>query len=612
MLEKTIGNLIADIRREQNITQSDLCEGLCTTLILKKLESGERVPDVLLVDRFLQRLGKSPDMFEVLLSDEEYELMVERDEIEALLDKKEYLEAEKRIEKYREHAIAAESIQQQYYYQIKAVIEKGKGRHDTCISHLEKAINCTVPLFSWDLKRKILLCVTEIEVLIMLADEYFEVGKIADAELLLDFLIEYIEENYSDSGEVVKIYPKVVYLQVVRKENSKKCMQCLARCEKAFNYMIKEGTTIFLPEIMKILADMYFEMHLEKKARRLNKQLVSLEEVYYEMGYALYLSECDMGWFKESFRRGYYLCSEIVRGQRITLGLSQEEVSEGIYENPESLARVEAGRQMPTPKKLALLMEKLGLQIGRYNGYLFTNDYTMLEQRKKINTLVSKKEREDAKIELEKLRILLDISNPVNRQYLETEDALLNYKLGMISAEEFYEKSLKTLDITYVSAENIILRIPMKQEAIILNQLAISLWQQGRVSQGTELFRRVNNCYEKGKIHMKYQLRSRGVILQNYTKALEEEGHIEEAIEICKKGLLLEIMAGKGDSIDMYLSEKVCFVEKTNLDEQEKKKAMAKYLCQAFYISDLFENKENNNACQAYYQKIIGTQKAWY
>lgn len=612
MLEKTIGNLIADLRRDQNITQSDLCEGLCTTLILKKLESGERVPDVLLVDRFLQRLGKSPDMFEVLLSDEEYELMVERDEIEVLLDKKEYFEAEKRIEKYRENAIIAESIQQQYYYQIKAVIEKGKGRHDTCVSYLEKAINCTVPLFSLELKRKILLCVTEIEVLIMLADEYFEVGKVADAELLLDFLIKYIEENYSDSGEFVKIYPKVVYLQMVRKENSKKCMQCLARCEKALNYMIKEGTTIFLAEIMKMLVYMYTEMHLEKKARRLNNQLVSLEEVYSEMGYALYLSECDMGWFKESFRRGYYLCSEIVRGQRIALGLGQEEVSEGIYENPESLARVEAGRQMPTSKKLSLLMEKLGLRIRRYNGYLLTDDYAMLEQRKKINILVSKKEREDAKIELEKLRIMLDISNPINRQYLETEDASLNYKLGLISAEEFFEQSLNALNITYVSAKDAILRIPMKQEAIILNQLAISLWQQGHVSQGTELFRRVNKCYDEGKIHMKYQLRSRGVILQNYTKALEELGCIEEAIEICKKGLSLEIMAGKGDGIDMYLAEKVCFAEKSNVDEQEKKKAMAKYLCQAFYISDLFENKENNNACQAYYQKKIGMPKEWY
>lgn len=78
MRKKHIGSLIEDLRKKQNISRKSLCEGLCESSILSKLELGESVPNILLVDRFLQRLGKSPDMFEVLLSDDEYKAMLER------------------------------------------------------------------------------------------------------------------------------------------------------------------------------------------------------------------------------------------------------------------------------------------------------------------------------------------------------------------------------------------------------------------------------------------------------------------------------------------------------------------------------------------------------
>lgn len=612
MREKNIGNLITDLRKEQNISRNNLCEGLCEPGILSKLEMDESMPNILLVDRFLQRLGKSPDMFEVLLSDEEYNAMLERDEIEDALDRKDLTNAEKKLKAYIEKNTEPKNIQKQYHYQIKAILEKDRGNHDTSIAYLEDAINCTVPKFSMEQERKVRLCVSEIELLIMLADEYFEVGKTADAKAMLEFLISYMEENYTNSRELVKIYPKAVYLQAIHKENAGARMQCLSQCEKAFQYMIKEGTTIFLGEIMKILISIYKEMHLEKKAVRLEKQLRSLEKVYEEAEFRLYLSESSMGWFKEPIRRGYYLCSEVIRGQRLALGMSQEEVIEGIYENSESLARVEAGKQMPNHKTLGLLMEKLGLPVGRYNSDLVTDDYAVLEQQKRINNLMSRRDYENAKIELEKIRLLLDLRNPINRQYLDTEDAFFDFQLRIIGAEEFYERSLKSLEITYAIEKEILYRTPMLQEVTILNYLAIALWEQTKMEEAIVIFHRLNESYEKSKIQLKHQFYGRSVILENYAMALEVQGKLEEAHRICQKGLKMELMAGKGNGIDIYISEEMCIAEKSNLEEEEKKKAMEKYLSQAFYISDLFENKENNDVCDAYYKKVINPMVKWY
>ena len=74
--------------------------------------------------------------------------------------------------------------------------------------------------------------------------------------------------------------------------------------------------------------------------------------------------------------------------------------------------------------------------MGRYNGYLATDDYNVLELRKKINLLLSRREYEDARIEVEKMKLLLDISNPINHQFLEAKKAYLDYKLGVINEKE--------------------------------------------------------------------------------------------------------------------------------------------------------------------------------
>lgn len=612
MFKQNIGNLILHLREEMGITRKNLCEGLCGVRTLLKLEEGKIISSIFLIDRLLQRMGKSPDMFEVILSDKEYDSMIKKDEIEQLINFGNLIKAEKELDIYIKTYKEPQNIQQQYYYQIRAVLEAIKENHEVCIEYLQKSINITVPYFSIEKKQDSLLCITEIELLIMLADEYYKVNQVCYAEKLLNFLIDYIQEHYTDSGELVKIYPKAVYLQSIWKKEKGEGIQCIERCEKAFQLMIKEGTTIFLGEIMELLICFYKEIHIDKKTKQLEKQLKSLKEVYEEEKIPFYVSVNSMGWFKESLRRGYYLCSEIVRGQRIALGMSQEQLAEGIYENPESIARVEAGKQMPNLETFTLLMEKLRLAIGHYNSYLVTEDYEILELRKKVNILLSKNDCESAKIELEKLRLFMNKENPINKQYLMTTDTCLDYELKVISEEEFYKRTLEALEITYISKDDKFYRIPMEQESTILNQLAISLWKQGKLEQGIELFKCLDNCYNDGKIPIKYQFLGRGVILKNYLLLLEVANRLEDSEKIYKKGIKQDLEAGKGRGLDMYLTEKVCMIEKFDLDVVKKKKAMSKYLQQAFYISELYDKKENAKLCDAYYRKKISSTISWY
>lgn len=59
-------------REKQGISQERLCRGLCAVSALSRYENGERIPDRLLMNALIQRLGKSSDQLTTMISCQEY------------------------------------------------------------------------------------------------------------------------------------------------------------------------------------------------------------------------------------------------------------------------------------------------------------------------------------------------------------------------------------------------------------------------------------------------------------------------------------------------------------------------------------------------------------
>lgn len=79
----TVGSIIERARKEQKaISQKTLIQGICSIQTLYAIETNQYKTDILLVDILLQRLGKSPDKLEIILSQEAYQLVRQRDLIE--------------------------------------------------------------------------------------------------------------------------------------------------------------------------------------------------------------------------------------------------------------------------------------------------------------------------------------------------------------------------------------------------------------------------------------------------------------------------------------------------------------------------------------------------
>ena len=77
----------------------------------------------------------------------------------------------------------------------------------------------------------------------------------------------------------------------------------------------------------------------------------------------------------------YHLDYELVKSERIAQHLKQEELIEGIYKNASSLSNFENAKVSPNKKTFEKMMEKLDLEIGRYNGFVATDSFETMELR---------------------------------------------------------------------------------------------------------------------------------------------------------------------------------------------------------------------------------------
>ena len=110
----TIGSLIKQERKKRKISQKKLVAGLCSAQTLSMLEDDMCETDAFLMDMLLQRLGKSPDKLECIVSGEEYHRIKMRSLIEQLIVRRKRKYADYLLERYHDSFKSTDTAQQMY------------------------------------------------------------------------------------------------------------------------------------------------------------------------------------------------------------------------------------------------------------------------------------------------------------------------------------------------------------------------------------------------------------------------------------------------------------------------------------------------------------------
>lgn len=610
--------LIGKIRKDKRISQQILGRGICSVQQISKIEKGEVLPDFFLTEILLQRLGMSPDKFEIVLSLEEYEEIEARDDIIDELRQGRLEAAEKRLETFCGDAGRNQPIRQMNRFRLLGALALERGEYEAAEKNLEKAVRLTMGQVEQIVPEGRLLAGIELETLILYAQALWMRKKASQAGELLEKVLGYVKKWITDSEERARFQSKIAVVLGSIYKDAGESASCEALCGEALELLRDNDLVQCMPSLLRLLAGVYEQTGLQEKAGKMTRWKETLEQVYAHFG--LDVSVIDKLYFNTCVSQ-YYLIGEIIREERKARGLSQEELIEGIYQEPATLSRVENG-QMPDRKKLYQLMERLDMSGWRYAGAVATEDYHVLEMNTEIEKLLCRHEEEKALWAAEQMKRYVDMSIPENRQRVEGVEIREQLRAGTLEPEKTYCKANELLQLTYREGTE---RVPFWNELRQINTMCICRWCMGQKDNAISRFKEILGLFEKSRVQSKYYFLSEGLILDNMILYMFHSGNIEEVEEWSVKSAMQQLLNGKINTIYYVLSNLVGIEE----DKAEKKaggpvdfassgtdflydkarKKCLQYVDWAVYITDIFKQYSMRNIFVKFEKENLGAEK---
>ena len=453
------------MRQLKDVTLEQVCDGLCTSSMMKRIECGDRLPEKQMRDRIMARMGVPIDGYEDYLSTEEHEQWKLRQELLRSIENKQITEAEQYLEAYRIYE-KQNSVEAQYCDAMELMILQMKNasleKQQAVIAH---AVGLTMPKIEDGLSEKILLSEQELNLL----TEYVwlrEYNGNPEAEFEWRFkqyqeILHYTRYSRLDEFCRAKVYPKVAYYLselILHKAKTEENLEKGIRvCNEAIELLRDSRKLYYFAELVEVLERLVkeYEFCLRKvnKREEVEKLQVELQEkkewhdvimeLYTEHEVCPYMEHfCHLYWEMET-----YCIGDVIRIRRQMFGMTKEELCEGIC-SVKTLTRIEHKKvktQMPIVREL---FERLGLCAEYIRTRVITSDYGLLKLAGehvwyKNNYNIAEWEKS-----LNALEEGLCLEIPQNKQFVEYSTYLLKLVKKAISQDEFINKLIEIVEYT--------------------------------------------------------------------------------------------------------------------------------------------------------------------
>ena len=180
-----IGEILYQERARKNISQEQIFEGVYSQSRTSKLENGSCIPDKLLTDVSLQRLGRCSDTLEAIMSLKEYTMFDIRETLKRHFYSEDYPRDKALLQEYRQWEIADKPIHAQFFGIYHALNEYRVHKDIIkCRNELETALEITFPQWRTLDFAQYSLCGQELHLMILIAFFILEDKDIKEDETL--------------------------------------------------------------------------------------------------------------------------------------------------------------------------------------------------------------------------------------------------------------------------------------------------------------------------------------------------------------------------------------------------------------------------------------------
>lgn len=278
----SMGNIIRDLREEQEMTLTQLCYGLCSISTMNRVEMDDRCIEIQMANRIFQRLGYAFDMFELYGSNEEFEQYEQRIAIEKWIRNGDFKSAETELNKYKDKWkkwIEEDNLQRQFVKYIEGCIAVSEGDIEEGINMIQDAIIITVPMYQNILQDTAIIGEDELIMLNALADGYELNGKKSEAHQIRKEILHYIEKNERRKLNMIEIYTKVICKMAPNMLEDGEAEVCVDLCEQGLKVLGISKRLYHYPDLMYWKA-MCLEK-LDNGNNGCNKVVETFKKAYY-------------------------------------------------------------------------------------------------------------------------------------------------------------------------------------------------------------------------------------------------------------------------------------------------------------------------------------------
>ena len=597
MTKEEVGRLIGYLRKKRNISKEKLCKGLCSISILSRVEAGTRFPDSFIVERILERLGKSVNKVEFLYDEQSYEIYYLREQIEQLLEKNEYEEVENAIGYYEKLQIAKEKLHKQYVYKIKSILQEKYYKNE------QKSIECLQVAIAQTMQNSILeeieeYCLGEEEMILLLMwidkknrMENFPILKYRDT------ILNYIRYTFTDEETLANIYAKASWIFMKEFIKRKKYTEAANIGSHTVDIIVNNGLLLNLPQLLELLLYCYEKVDKEKYVE-LKRERDALKWVY-EKYDKIYETESVKLW-KNNRQSEIYLISEVVGQERKLLKQTQEKIAGEINIDYRTISRIERGKYKPKNGTFQKLKKYLNIDRDICSTRLVVEDFELLELERDVSREMHYKRYKKAEQLYKKLKEQLSMKYNENKQYVMYMDTIFDEKNKRITKEETIEKCKEAFWITRKNCkkeelEEIVLN---KYETTIINYIARMYNYLGKKEQAVYLLEQALKGFENSKVDVKYHYASVGLLYENLSGKCEENDEFDKALKYCEKGIMFELKCERGSVLGRHIMQKTYTKER----KTKNKEACQYYYQQAYQLMKLMKVESNMKALENYYK----------
>ena len=300
-----------------------------------------------------------------------------------------------------------------------------------------------------------------------------------------------------------------------------------------------------------------------------------------------------------------YRTGDVIRMTREYLGISREELSDGIC-SPQTLYRLEYGKTRVKKELYAELMAKMERVPEKNYAVCVGKNMELLEERELLEKAMQDYDYEKADQYLKKLKEKAD-GNMITEQYVLKAEALLDYYCKRSDGETTVKRLEVAIRITLPDYEECLnKKFPFtEQEIMNLMSLANAYYHLEKYEKAISIYEKLLECLNMDYIFGEYVEHMQMIIMRNLSIAYLEIKRYEEALKLNDKSLKLAKENDEGREVHILLSDKACMIliEIENRKRDSSDKGLAeKYLRESYFLATARGDRKSSEIYKRAYE----------